>query len=160
MKITSIFKLLPDKTAYAHCDIPCGIYDPHNAQMSAHTVIRMTQLLQEIKRDDETKAEHDIARITHVKEDHSNILEDELMTLKNDYFKKEVVEKLGEEPWELFKKALASSSKARVGIDLESAKEALEYVMQIAELFYRSKGLESARVKAPYPTGLDIVVQK
>lgn len=160
MKITSIFKLLPDKTAYAHCDIPCGIYDPHNAQMSAHTVIRMTQLLQEIKRDDETKAEHDIARITHVKEEHSNILEDELMTLKNDYFKKEVVEKLGEEPWELFKKALASSSKARVGIDLESAKEALEYVMQIAELFYRSKGLESARVKAPYPTGLDIVVQK
>jgi nickel superoxide dismutase len=143
-----------------HCDIPCGIYDPHNAQMAAHTVIRMTQFLEEVKRDDETKAEHDIARITHVKEEHSNLIEDELMTLKNDYFKKEVVEKLGEEPWDLFKKALASSSKARQGIDMAAAKETLEAVMQIAELFYKSKGIESHRVKAPYPTGLDIVVQK
>lgn len=160
MKFTSIFSLLPEKTAYAHCDIPCGIYDPHGAQVAAHTIIRMTQLLGEVKRDDETKAEHDIARITHVKEEHSNLLEDELMTLKNDYFKKEIVEKLGQEPWELFKKALGASAKARTGIDLESAKETLEYVMQIAELFYKSKGLESVRVKAPYPTGFDIVVQK
>ena len=38
----------------------------------------MTQLLGEVKRENETKAEHDIARITHVKEEHSNILEDEL----------------------------------------------------------------------------------
>ena len=43
---------------------------------------------------------------------------------------------------------------------MDSAKELLETVMQIAEIFYKSKGLESARVKAPYPTGLDIVVQK
>lgn len=143
-----------------HCDIPCGIYDPHNAQLAAHTVIRMTQFLGEVKREDETKAEHDIARITHVKEEHSNLLEDELMTLKNDYFKKEVVEKLDEEPWPLFKKAMASLTKARVGIDMEAAKETLDTVMQIAELFYKSKGLKSQRVKAPYPTGLDIVVQK
>jgi nickel superoxide dismutase len=143
-----------------HCDIPCGIYDPHNAQLAAHTVIRMTEFLQEVKRNDETKAEHDIARITHVKEEHSNILEDELMTLKNDYFKKEIVEKLDKEPWDLFKKALASSAKARVGIDMEAAKETLDAVMQIAELFYKSKGIDSHRVKAPYPTGLDIVVQK
>jgi nickel superoxide dismutase len=143
-----------------HCDVPCGIYDPHNAQLAAHTIIRMTQFLGEIKRDNETKAEHDIARVTHVKEEHSNLLEDELMTLKNDYFKKDVVEKLEKEPWELFKKALASLTKARVGIDMEAAEETLETVMEIAELFYKSKGIESHRVKAPYPTGLDIVVQK
>src|SRR3990167_775863 len=100
MKFSSILNLLPHKTAYAHCDIPCGIYDPHNAQMAAHTVIRMTQLLGEVKRSastdgsGETRAEHDIARLTHVKEEHSNILESELMTLKNDYFKPEVIEKL------------------------------------------------------------------
>lgn len=160
MKLLNIFNLLPAKIAYAHCDIPCGIYDPHQAQVAAHTIIRMTQMLGEVSREDELKAEHDIARITRVKEDHANILEHELMTLKNDYFKKEVVEKLGEEPWDLFKKALASNAKARVGIDIESAKETLETVMQIAELFYKSKGLESSRVKAPFPTGLDIVVQK
>jgi nickel superoxide dismutase len=160
MKLTSLFNILPEKIAYAHCDIPCGIYDPHNAQLAAHTVIRMTELLSLIKRDDELKAEHDVARVTHVKEEHSNLIESELMTLKNDYFKPEIVEKLGEEPWDLFKKALASSTKARTGIDMDAAKETLEIVMKIAELFYKSKGLESQRVKAPYPTGLDIVVQK
>ncbi|MBI2935802.1 MAG: hypothetical protein HYY31_03205, partial [Chloroflexi bacterium] len=30
-------RLAPARTAYAHCDIPCGIYDPHHAQMAAHT---------------------------------------------------------------------------------------------------------------------------
>lgn len=156
---TSILERIPHKTAYAHCDIPCGIYDPHNAQVAAHTVIRMTQLLSEVKRDDETKAEHDVARITHVKEEHANLLETELMTLKYDYFKPEIVEKLDVKVWSLFKKAVASNTKARVGIDVKAAEETLELVMQIAELFYKSKGLESKRVKAPYPTGMDIVVQ-
>ena len=82
-------KILSEKIIYAHCDIPCGIYDPNNAQMAAHTVIRMTQLLGELKRDDETKAEHDIVRLTRVKEEHGHIVEDELGTLENDYFKEE-----------------------------------------------------------------------
>ena len=42
---------------------------------------------------------------------------------------------------------------------MASAKELLETVMQISEIFYKSKDLEFKRVKAPYPTGLDIVVQ-
>jgi nickel superoxide dismutase len=159
MKLSIIFRLLPQNLVYAHCDIPCGIYDPHNAQLATHTVIRMTQMLEEIKGSDK-KAMHDVARITHVKEEHSSLIEEELMTLKNDYFKKEVVEKMDEEPWPLFKKALVSCAKARQGIDMEAAKETLESVMQIAEMFYKSKGLSSTRVKAPYPTGLDIVVQK
>src|ERR1700690_3064240 len=82
-------KLLRENIAYAHCDIPCGIYDPYVAQRAAHTIIRMTQLLTEVKQDDDLKSDHTIARITHVKEDHSNLLEEELDTLRNDYFKQE-----------------------------------------------------------------------
>lgn len=168
MKLSALLNLLPEKTAYAHCDIPCGIYDPHNAQMAAHTIIRMTELLSLVKRENppshkaseglgELKAEHDVVRVTHVKEEHSNLLEAELMTLKNDYFKEEIAEKFPELD-SLFKKAQKSGTKARTGIDMESAKETLETVMQIAEIFYKSKELEFARVKSPYPTGLDIVV--
>lgn len=150
---------LPVKTAYAHCDIPCGIYDPHNAQMAAHTIIRMTQFLGEIKRDDETKAEHDVARVTHVKEEHSNILEEELFTLRHDYFKDE---HLKEYPnlSDLFQKALKSISKARAGIDTEAAKETLETVMEIAEIFFKTKGVTPVRVKSVYPTGGEIVTHK
>jgi nickel superoxide dismutase len=157
--LTSILNIIPHKIAFAHCDIPCGIYDPHGAQVAAHTVIRMTQMLIEVKRDDELKAEHDIVRLTHVKEEHANFLETELMTLKNDYFKKEIVDKLGVDIWDLFNKALVSNTKSRVGIDIDSAKETLELVIKIAELFYKSKGVDFKRVKAPYPTGMDIVVQ-
>lgn len=159
MKLTSALNLLPENLAYAHCDIPCGIYDPHEAQLAAHTIIRMTQMIEEVK-DTNKKAIHDIARMTHVKEEHSSLLESELMTLKNDYFSKAELKEKYSDFWEPFKKALSSNAKARQGIDLKSAKETLESVMQIAEMFYDSKGLKSVRVKAPYPTGLDIVVQK
>ena len=33
---------------HAHCDIPCGLYDPHAAQFAALTVVRMNQLIQEL----------------------------------------------------------------------------------------------------------------
>lgn len=145
--------------AYAHCDIPCGIYDPHGAQMAAHTVIRMYQLLEQIDRSDELKAEHDISRITHVKEEHGHIVEDELGTLENDYFKEEHY-KTYPELKELLGKGVKLSIEVRQKINMNAATELLETVMKVAEIFYKSKGLESARVKAPYPTGLDIVVQK
>ena len=34
--------------AEAHCDIPCGIFDPHLAQVAALTVIRMIDLLNDL----------------------------------------------------------------------------------------------------------------
>src|SRR3990167_10571912 len=146
MKFASILSLLPSKTAYAHCDIPCGIYDPHQAQVAAHTIIRMIQMLGEVKRDDETQAEHDIARITHVKEEHGHLVEDELGTLQNDYFKEEHFKEFTNLK-ELMEKATKLSIKTRQSIDMQSAKELLETVMQIAEIFYKSKGLSPFRTK-------------
>src|SRR5689334_10542099 len=35
-------------TIHAHCDIPCGIYDPHAAQIAALSVVRMDQLINEL----------------------------------------------------------------------------------------------------------------
>lgn len=157
--INSLLSLLPQEIAFAHCDIPCGIYDPNNAQLAAHTIIRMTSFLGEVKREDETKAEHDISRVTHVKEEYSDILEHELFTLRHDYFKDE---QLKEYPnlVDLFQKALKSIAKARTGIDIESAKETLEYVLQISEIFYKSKNVTPVRMKSVYPTELEIVTYK
>ncbi len=159
MKIKNLFNILPLRIAYAHCDIPCGIYDPHQAQLAAHTIIRMTQLLTEVKRDNETKAEHDIARMTHVKEEHSSIIEEELETLRNDYFKEEHYKEYSNLN-ALFVKALKSVSKARQDIDIAAAKETLAGILEIAEIFYKTKGVEPVRVKSIYPTGGEIVVYK
>lgn len=154
-----LLQLLPLKSVYAHCDIPCGIYDPHNAQLAAHTVIRMTQFLGEIKRENETKAEHDITRVTRVKESHSNIIEEELSTLQNDYFKEEHYKEYPNLSG-LFTKTLKASTKARQGIDMKSAEEALAGVQEIAEIFFKSKGVEPVRVKSVYPTEREIVLHK
>src|SRR3990167_2925058 len=100
MKFSSILNLLPVKTAYAHCDIPCGIYDPHNMQMAAHTVIRMTQMINELNYEDNIESKRQfasqMARLTRVKEEHGHLVELELGTLENDYFKQEHFQKFPE----------------------------------------------------------------
>jgi len=158
MKIKNLFNLLPLRIAYAHCDIPCGIYDPHMAQVAAHTIIRMTQLLSDIKNTD-LKSQHDISRMTHVKEEHAQILEEELETLRNDYFKDEHY-KTYSNLSDLFNNTLKSISKARQNIDLTAAQEVLNGVLEISEIFYKSKNVTPVRVKSVYPTGGEVVVYK
>lgn len=159
MLIRLFSMLLPQKKAFAHCDIPCGIYDTHQSQLAAHTIIRMTQFLQEVKRDNETKAEHDIARCTHIKEKHANLLEEELETLRNDYFKEEHFKEYSNLN-ELFTKVLKSLAKARQNIDMDAADETLSLVLEISEIFYKTKGVEPVRIKSIYPTEKEVVLYK
>lgn len=164
MKIVSLLKLLPSKTAFAHCDIPCGIYDPTPAQIAAHTVLRMTQLLGEkksasAKGSGEPKEEHDIARITHVKEEHGELVEEELGTLDNDYFKPEHHEKFPELA-SLITDAVKLSIKTRQTIDMDSANKLLGKVQEIAEIFYKTKDFEPVRIPSGYPTGGELVSHK
>lgn len=161
MKLFNLFldKLLFEQKAFAHCDIPCGIYDPHNAQMAAHTVLRMTNMLMDLKREDETKTEHDIARLTHVKEEHGHLVEDELGTLENDYFKPEHFE-VNPNLKELLEKAVKLSIKVRQSIDIDLAVELLETVLQISEIFYKTKNVTPVRIKSVYPTEGEIVTYK
>ena len=35
--------------AKAHCDVPCGIYDPSTAQIAALTVVRMVDLMNDME---------------------------------------------------------------------------------------------------------------
>ena len=38
--VSAIAKALPSEKGYAHCDIPCGIYDPIAAKIAAQTARR------------------------------------------------------------------------------------------------------------------------
>jgi nickel superoxide dismutase len=154
-----LIRLLPQNLAYAHCDIPCGIYDPYVMQRSAHTILRMTQLLTDLKTEDQKTAAHDIARMTHVKEEHVDLLEEELETLRNDYFKEEHFKEYPSLN-SLFIKTLKASSKARQEINLEAANDVLSSVLEIAEIFFKTKNVEPVRVKSVYPTGGEIVLHK
>src|SRR5712692_10111791 len=89
------------ETVSAHCDIPCGIYDPHAAQLAALTVIRMHQLIQNLPNPGAGagKAEQDVyamqmSRYTAVKEEHARLVEHEIIILWTDYFEPEHLEKV------------------------------------------------------------------
>lgn len=162
--INWLLKLLPSKTIYAHCDIPCGIYDPHNMQMASHTVIRMTDL---IKKEPDPELKSDEAAVTYtnkvvrmikVKEDHAEILKKELAVLWSDYFKPEHIEKFPE-LHDLVWKTMKLASKTKQEVNLEASEELLANTQKIAEIFFETKGLKSKKVKAPYPTEREIVVQ-
>lgn len=152
--LSFLFKILPIQTAYAHCDIPCGIYDPHNAQMSAHTVLRMINLLGEAKND-----AHKIARLTKVKEEHAELVKHEVRIIWGDYFKDE---HLKDYPnlHELVFKIMKLASKTKQEVDLTSANELLSKVEEFAEIFWKTKGREVVRVKSGYPTEGEIVLPK
>ena len=154
MILDSLIKFLPTRPVYAHCDIPCGIYDPHAAQMAAHTVLRMTQLIREAK-DDPVK----LARLAHVKEEHAEIVKHEVTVIWGDYFKEENSKNmpdLADHVWQTLKLA----SKAKQKVDIEVAKALLAHVQVFAEMFYQSKGMESVRIPSGYPTEGEIVTHK
>lgn len=162
--IEFLLKLIPTKIVYAHCDIPCGIYDPHGAQLASHTVIRMTNLISETKMESDAiehrqKFVHQMSRLTRVKEQHAELVKHEIRVLWADYFKPE---HLKENPGlhELVFETLKLASKARQEINIDAANQLLVNVQKIAEIFWKTKGVESARIKAPYPSGGEIIVPK
>jgi len=62
----------------AHCDIPCGIYDPHHAQVAALTVIRMMDLISGLVKEhgqgDTAEFINSMARYVAVKEGHAELV--------------------------------------------------------------------------------------
>lgn len=161
-----IINLFPARDVYAHCDIPCGIYDPHNAQMAAHTVIRMTSLINDLKAssdnppfDERKKIISQIARLTKIKEDHSELVKHEVRIIWGDYFKEEHLKDYPDLHNLVFK-IMKLASKARQEINIEATNELLSAVQGFSEIFYKSKGLEPVRIPSGYPTGGELVSHK
>lgn len=163
MLLHSLFRLIdrvaPARIAHAHCDVPCGIYDPNTAQNAAHTVIRMNMLIQELPKitaemtDEQRKeAVHKLARYTEAKEKASELCKHEVRILWGDYFKPEHLQKYPD-LHELVWRTMKLGSKTRQEINLAAADELLETVNKIAELFWETKGLGHTRFPAPNPTG-------
>ena len=84
----------PSVVAHAHCDIPCGIYDPTAAKVAADTVAKMVEKISALQpgaTDFTTRG--NFVRMTLVKEEHAQICKKELEILWSDYFKPEHLEK-------------------------------------------------------------------
>jgi len=144
------------ETVSAHCDIPCGIYDPHAAQVAALTVLRMDQLVKALDRGNADQAAMQIGRYTLTKEQHAEICKRELDILWHDYFRPEHLEKypdLHTKFWMADK--LASRNKQN--IDEGAAGELLEAVNEIAEIFWATKNVPTRRGPSNQTAGGEFV---
>ena len=149
MKLISTLKeWWPAHEAHAHCDIPCGIYDPIAAKIAAQTVLKMVMRIGAAEQPSATASAADrasyvntIGRYITVKEEHAELVKKELDILWHDYFRPDHLEKypdLHARFWEANKLA----SKNKQSVDMDAAKELVATVDKIAEVFWATKGVE------------------
>lgn len=138
--------------AQAHCDIPCGIYDPHQAQVAVLTVIRMIDLMNDLAKgaQKETIEFHNsMTRYILIKEEHAELCKREIRVIWGDFIKLEHVQKYPELT-PLVHKIMMMGSKCRQTASREAALELLGMVNRFAEIFWEIKGVATKKVKAPY----------
>jgi len=164
MLIRQAFALLnrvfPEGEASAHCDIPCGIYDPHLAQIAALTVVRMNQLIEALEAPAMDKAARDkymnsLARYIATKEQHAELVKHEVRVIRGDFFKPE---NSPEGLDALVDNIMKTASKARQNIDMDAAQKLLELVNQFAEAFWKAKGVATKRAPTNQTAGGEFVV--
>lgn len=138
---------------YAHCDGPCGVYDPSSARIAAEAVFAMTQKLLELKHpeggDDTAHRAYlnTFSRYVAIKEQEAQKCKDELLILWTDFFKPE---HLADQPdlHDIFWKAAKLCSDCKVSVDLVHAQELLEAVRAIHQIFWSVKRREVPWVTA------------
>ncbi|MDF2461079.1 MAG: Nickel-dependent superoxide dismutase [Candidatus Saccharibacteria bacterium] len=121
-------RLLPAKTVYAHCDLPCGIYDPNQARIEAQSVLAITKKYQ--ANDDPVFR----TRSLFIRDERAELVKRHLWVLWTDYFKPEHLE---QHPnlHDLFWRATKQASEAKHSVDPKDGEKLLELIDEIAAIF-------------------------
>ncbi len=157
-------RILPAEEASAHCDIPCGIYDPHLAQVAALTVVRMNQLIEGLEapggggppsKEDRDKYVNSLSRYIATKEEHAELVKHEVRIIRGDFFKPDNSPANIDE---LVDGIMKTASAARQNVDKAAAEKLLDLVNQFAEAFWKAKGVETKKVSSNQAAGGEYVV--
>ena len=136
-RIKIIFK--PNAVAYAHCDVPCGIYQPDDAIQAADTAIKMVEfILEAYEQEDSIEKANAIPRYVAQKEEHAKIAKETILGIWTDYFKPEHIEKYPE-LHELVWKVGKLGSHVKQNVDLEMAKDFKTAIQDIERIFWETK---------------------
>ena len=156
--VNGLDKVFGVKEAKAHCDIPCGIYDPITAQIAALTVVRMADLMKGLgaEHDHDTSYDNSMSRYITIKEEHAEKAKHEIRIIWGDFIKPEHVEKYPNLN-ALVHKIMKLGSTARQTADRDAGVALLEAINEFAEIFWEIKGIKTKTAKAPYSPGLDVV---
>ena len=134
-------RVLPTERGYAHCDIPCGIYDPIAAKIAAQTVQKMVMRMQALQAGDDMAAyANTMSRYVMVKDEHAELCKRELRILWADYGWPNAPE--GFDLHGSFNAALKLAGRCRQQVDMAACEELVAAVDNIATAFWATKGVE------------------
>jgi nickel superoxide dismutase len=118
----------------AHCDLPCGVYDPAQARIEAESVKAISEKYQ-ASSDPEFRT-----RALLIKEQRAELVKHHLWVLWTDYFKPAHFEKYPQ-LHALFNEAtkLAGASGAKGSVDPAVAEQLLAKIDEVAKIFWETK---------------------
>ena len=129
MRLTSMFSTVE---ATAHCDLPCGVYDPAQARIEAESVKAIQEKYQ---------ANDDPAfrtRAILIKEHRADLVKHHLWVLWTDYFKPEHLEKHSN-LHDLFWNATKEAGAAKKSNDPAQGQKLLDSIDEVAKVFWETK---------------------
>jgi nickel superoxide dismutase len=124
--------LKPRRTVQAHCDLPCGVYDPAQARVEAESV----KAIQEKYQGNEDAAFR--TRALAIKEERAELVKHHLWVLWTDYFKPEHLEKYPQLHG-LFWSATKEAGLAKKSEDPTQGQKLLDAIDEIAKVFWETK---------------------
>jgi len=137
----------PAPQVAAHCDGPCGVYDPSSARIAAEAVLSMTKKILAL---DPPAAGDKAAMVAYlnttsryiaIKEEQAHLAKTELLVLWTDYFKPVYLEKYPD-LHDAFWKAAKLCSACKVGVSLDDATGLMVAIENIHNIFWATKNRE------------------
>ena len=122
----------PQRTVHAHCDLPCGVYDPAQARIEAESVQKIIEKMR-------TETDPDFhTRALVIKEQRAELVKHHLWVLWTDYFKPPHLEQF---PGlhDLFWRATKKAGEAKHSVDPKVAEELLSLIAEIDGIFQKTK---------------------
>ena len=141
---SQIKQWFPAAPVSAHCDGPCGVYDPSSARIAAEAVLSMTKKIVELAppsaNDPQAVVTYNntISRYIAIKEEQAQVAKEELLILWTDYFKPP---HLSQYPdlHDKFWRATKLCSACKVEVSQQHANELMAAIKEIHELFWKTK---------------------
>lgn len=122
----------PPRVAHAHCDVPCGVYDPAQARIEAQSVLKICEKYQDS--DDPEFRE----RCIQIKEERAELVKHHLWVLWTDFFKPHHLEKFPE-LHDKFWTATKAAGESKKSTDPAVARKLVDAVDSVAEIFWATE---------------------
>lgn len=119
------------KPVYAHCDLPCGVYDPAQARIEAESVHMIQKKYADLHDEDKMRA-------IVIKEQRAELVKHHLWVLWTDYFKPEHLEQFPD-LHDLFWRATKAAGDTKKSVDPASGQKLLDLIAEVANVFSATK---------------------